>query len=317
LTGPGETGARHTGEIWRDLVNVSGKEVAQLVSVGVLSEVDEILVRAKTREGNPLPDVRVNRDETCILGVLRIPTSSDEALVASEDVRFVLTREHLVTIRSSASDLVVRRARAACRPHDDPADAFQRFLDSVGQEYLGVIHRLTTAIERLDSGLDEWLAETKTDEAVRSDFRRIHMAIVHLHRMLAVLRERVDDIADNRLDLHHADELISKRGEERFAALGEELDRTMRSLEFARQLLSDARSNFQTEIAKKQNSTTQTLTAIASLVLVPTVIVGLYGENFHSIWPSQSTTWGFAATVGIIATVTVLQVVYFKRKKWL
>lgn len=56
--------------------------------------------------------------------------------------------------------------------------------------------------------------------------------------------------------------------------------------------------------------------AIASIMLLPTFIVGLYGMNFDSMpelhWPIG---YGFAAI--LIVVVTVFQVWYFRQKRWL
>jgi magnesium transporter len=56
--------------------------------------------------------------------------------------------------------------------------------------------------------------------------------------------------------------------------------------------------------------------AIASIMLMPTFIVGLYGMNFESMpelhWPG-----GYGFAVALIALVTVFQVWFFRRRRWL
>lgn len=56
--------------------------------------------------------------------------------------------------------------------------------------------------------------------------------------------------------------------------------------------------------------------AIASIMLVPTFIVGLYGQNFVNL---PETTWrhGYLFSWGIIVLVTAGQVWYFKRRRWI
>ena len=57
------------------------------------------------------------------------------------------------------------------------------------------------------------------------------------------------------------------------------------------------------------------LTVIASLLLLPTFIVGLYGQNFVNI-PELSWSWGYGYVWGVIVLTTLAQLWFFKRKNW-
>jgi magnesium transporter len=57
------------------------------------------------------------------------------------------------------------------------------------------------------------------------------------------------------------------------------------------------------------------LTVIASLLLVPTFIVGLYGQNFHDI-PEINWSFGYWWSWGLIVVTTVLQLIFFRLKRW-
>jgi magnesium transporter len=52
------------------------------------------------------------------------------------------------------------------------------------------------------------------------------------------------------------------------------------------------------------------------LLLVPTFIVGLYGQNFHHI-PELRWVWGYWWSWGWILATTVGQVLFFRWKRWL
>ena len=55
--------------------------------------------------------------------------------------------------------------------------------------------------------------------------------------------------------------------------------------------------------------------AIASLLLLPTFIVGVYGQNFDHL-PELHWHYGYAFSWAVIVLTTVAQLVYFRRKKW-
>ena len=55
---------------------------------------------------------------------------------------------------------------------------------------------------------------------------------------------------------------------------------------------------------------------IASLLLVPTFIVGVYGQNFVNI-PELRWHLGYAFSWGLILATTLSQLWFFKRKHWI
>jgi magnesium transporter len=83
-----------------------------------------------------------------------------------------------------------------------------------------------------------------------------------------------------------------------------------------RDLVAGVRDYHQGKIANDQNEVMKRLTAIASILLLPTFIVGLYGQNFHDI---PELHWGFGSgySWAVIAVTTLLQLWYFRRKRWI
>jgi magnesium transporter len=66
----------------------------------------------------------------------------------------------------------------------------------------------------------------------------------------------------------------------------------------------------------KQTKASHTMTAIASIMLLPTFIVGLFGQNFHFSKEIEY-HWGWPISVAVIVIITFGQIFYFKRKNWL
>ena len=56
--------------------------------------------------------------------------------------------------------------------------------------------------------------------------------------------------------------------------------------------------------------------AIASIMLLPTFIVGLYGQNFIDM-PETDWHYGYLFSWDAIISITVFQVVFFRRRRWI
>jgi len=64
-------------------------------------------------------------------------------------------------------------------------------------------------------------------------------------------------------------------------------------LELSRDLVAGVRDYLQSKIANDQNEVMKKLTVIASVLLLPTFIVGLYGQNFKHHFPELGWQWGY------------------------
>jgi len=81
-------------------------------------------------------------------------------------------------------------------------------------------------------------------------------------------------------------------------------------------LMSAAVADINTKIANDQNEVVKRLTVIASILLVPTFIVGLYGQNFRHI-PELAWGFGYWWSWGWIILTTILQLAFFRWLGWI
>ena len=65
----------------------------------------------------------------------------------------------------------------------------------------------------------------------------------------------------------------------------------------------------------RMNMVMKTLTVISSIFIPLTFIAGVYGMNFVNI-PELNLHWGYFAVWGVMLTIFVLMLFYFKKKKW-
>jgi magnesium transporter len=132
----------------------------------------------------------------------------------------------------------------------------------------------------------------------------------------------VHKVLDGRieLDADHEDndpeELFPRDVEIAFGDAYDKLLRATEALESSRDSLAGVRDFLQGTIANDQNEVVKRLTVIASLLLVPTFIVGLYGQNFRHM-PELHWAWGYWWSWGLIIGTTIAQLAFFRWKRWI
>jgi magnesium transporter len=69
-------------------------------------------------------------------------------------------------------------------------------------------------------------------------------------------------------------------------------------------------------VANDQNEVMKRLTVIASVLLLPTFIVGLYGQNLEGV-PEFGWRFGYWWSWSLIVLTTIGQLIFYRRKRWI
>jgi magnesium transporter len=185
-----------------------------------------------------------------------------------------------------------------------------RLVDEIAEHWLDLIDDLNDEIDELEENVEIW-----PGSRIRARVADLRHDLLHIRKFLSPLRDAVHKVVDGRIELDDV-ELFSREVQLQFADAYDKLLRATEGVETSRELLGGVRDYFQAKIANDQNEVTKRLTAIASILLVPTFIVGLYGQNFDNI-PELHWGFGYAFSWGLIVVTTILQVVFFRRKRWI
>src|SRR5438105_2632881 len=123
-------------------------------------------------------------------------------------------------------------------------------------------------------------------------------------------------VVDDVVEVDVGEEVFPHEVEIAFNSAYDKLLRALDGLEFSRDLLASVRDYHQSKIANDQNEVTKRLTVIASIILFPTFIVGVYGQNFVHM-PELHWHYGYAYSWGLIVGSTLVQLWWFWRKRWI
>jgi magnesium transporter len=201
---------------------------------------------------------------------------------------------------------------AVAKESDDRAGAIvYRLVDQIAEYYLDLVDALDDEIDELEDGIEAW-----SPAQVRQRISDLRHDLLHVRRTLAPTRDAIRRVVDRRLDVGEGPEVMPRDIELDFADAYDKLLRASDGLELSRDLLSSARDYQQAKIANDQNEVMKRLTVIAALLLVPTFIVGLYGQNFRHI-PELAWGFGYWWSWGLIIATTLLQLAIFRGMGWI
>jgi magnesium transporter len=87
------------------------------------------------------------------------------------------------------------------------------------------------------------------------------------------------------------------------------------TVETFRDMLSGMLDIYLTTISNRLNEVMKVLTIIATIFMPLSFIAGVYGMNFKYM-PELELSWGYFGILGIMLIISLLMLIYFKKKKW-
>jgi magnesium transporter len=303
----------NAGERWIDLLDPSREELEARLPAEVHDRALEQLLAPAQHADEPRPKLESHGDY--VFGVFLVPVAlTDQDVVFYQEVDLVMTRDRMVTVRKtpegSHPPWDPGPTRAACREDESIAMIAYHLADDVAERFLDLIDDVNEEIDELEDNVEDWEAER-----IRLRLSGLRHDMLHIRRTLAPTRDAIREVVDNRIEFA-GEEVFTHDVELNFANAYDKLLRAADNLELARDLVAGVRDYHQAMISNEQNDVMKRLTVIASILLLPTLIVGLYGQNFDHM-PELHWWWGYYYSLGVIAVATVAQLLYFKWKRWM
>jgi magnesium transporter len=299
---------------WIDLIDPTPEELrAKLPRELYETALDRLLTPAE-RTDEPRPTLQGHGDY--IFGIFLVAVAvPEEDRVFYQEVDVVVTHDVLVTVSKTPPDehfYDPRPARESCKPEDSAGMMFYRLVDDIAERYLELVDELDGEIDELEDKV-----ETAPATLTRDRLSELRHDLLRIRRTLAPTRDAIRRVVDNVVEVEEGQEVFPHDVEIAFNSAYDKLLRAFDGLELSRDLIASVRDYLQTKIANDQNEATKKLTALASMLLVPTFIVGLYGQNFKHHFPEIGWQFGYAWSWGLIVVTTIAQLVFFRRRRWI
>jgi magnesium transporter len=299
---------------WIDLLDPTPEELREKAPRQLEESALERLLAPPEHEDEPRPTLRGHGDY--VFGVFLVAVVIDEEdKVYYQEVDVVATHDTLLTVRKTPSKTCdafdVEPVQRAVKAGDSAGMILYRLVDELAEKYLDLIDDLDEEIDELED-----LVELQAAETTRQRISELRHDLLHIRRTLTPMRDSVRRVVDDVVEVEEGEEVFPHDVEIAFNAAYDKFMRATDGLDLARDLLAGVRDYSQAKVANDQNEVMKTLTVIASILLLPTFIVGLYGQNFKDI-PELRWGWGYGWVWGLIVVTTVLQLWWFRRKRWI
>jgi magnesium transporter len=297
---------------WIDLLDPDEDTLRQAWTDALHPQAVDDLVAPTVHDDEPRP--KLESHGGYVLGVLLVPVVvADDDRVYYQEVDLVLTTGLVMTVRKTPADglaLDLASVQHACREGLPAGMLAYHIVEQVAEGFLDLVDDLHEEIDELEDHVEEW-----SNERVRRRLSDLRHDLLHIRRTMAPTRDALRRVIDNRVELDSGD-LFPHDVELHFGDAYDKLLRATEGLDAARDLIAGVRDYHQSKVSNDQNEVMKRLTVVASLLLVPTFIVGLYGQNFAHI-PELHWAQGYGYSWALIVLTTVGQLWYYRRKRWI
>jgi magnesium transporter len=300
---------------WIDLLDPSAEELRAALQRDVHGLAFGQLLEPTRHDDEPRP--RLEGHDHYVFGVFVVPIAvREEDRVYYQELDLIATRERLVTVRKtpeSGQAFDLSAALESAERDDDKRAGLMvyRVVDQIAEYFLDLVDALDDEIDELEDGIESWTSRqiSRRISALRHD-------LLHVRRTVTPTRDAIRRVVDRRIDVGEGPEVLPRDVELDFADVYDKLLRAVDGLDLSRDLLASARDYHQAKIANDQNEVTKRLTVVASVLLLPTFIVGLYGQNFRHM-PELAWHFGYWWSWGLIIVTTILQLAIFRWLGWI
>jgi magnesium transporter len=177
-------------------------------------------------------------------------------------------------------------------------------LDHLTDHYLPLMDAFDVALDAVET------------DAVTNPTRAVLQRIFSLKRSLMSLRRVASHQRETLLRLSRGEfPLIPQQLTPFFRDVHDHFTRVSDLCDSYREQLGGALEAYLSTTSNRMNEIMKVLTAIATIMMPLTFIAGVYGMNFEHM-PELKWHYGYAFAWGLMALITAVMLVYFRRMRW-
>jgi magnesium transporter len=230
--------------------------------------------------------------------------------VVTEQMSLILGDNYVISLHENDTDIFVpvrqRLKNSSGRIRKAKADYLAyALLDLVVDHYFLVLEQLGEVVEDLEEEL-----VTKPVPATLNRIYNLKRNTILIRRAVWPLREVVSKLERSDSALIEENTILYLRD------VYDHVTIAMDSIETYRDILSGILDIYLSSVSNRLNEVMKVLTIIATIFIPLTFIAGVYGMNFKYM-PELEWHYGYYLTIGIMITVALSMLRFFKRRGWI
>ncbi len=294
-----------SGTAWIDAHSPS-KEELELISKKTRIPLFELSEYSDPDERPHLHD-----KETHSRIVFSFPREKGNSAAVAPVFIFLFGRQGILTLHKKEIRCMDRIVDYVREHHDilkSSSSFLHYFLDTLVSEYFKFFDMIEESVDRLEENITKNSANSSGTST--QQIFSIKRTLILFHKGLIANRDVIATIEKGYI------KKMTKRETEAFRDIYNDLVQLIDVGDTNREILSGVLETYLTTLSNNMNSIMKKLTAYASLILVPTLISGIYGMNFRYM-PELAWKTGYPFALGLMALSIIIIYVFFKRKKWI
>ncbi|AXP82956.1 Magnesium transport protein CorA [Mariniflexile rhizosphaerae] len=254
---------------------------------------------------------KIDEYEDYLFVVVKMLYIDKNDTIASEQVSFILGKGYVLSFQESEGD-VFDAVRERIRQGKGRARSLQAdyllyiLMDTIVDHYFTIIEDLGDKIEDYEDSI----FSGQVNKTINKDIQDLKREILRVRRAIFPLREVI-----NRIEKHEST-LILKKTKTFYRDIYDHLIQVSENIDIYREMIWSLMDMYMTSISNKMNEVMKVLTIMASIFIPLTFIAGIYGMNFDYI-PELHYKYSYFILWGVMITIFLAMLYYFKRKKWL
>jgi magnesium transporter len=226
-----------------------------------------------------------------------------------EQCSFVLGSNYLISFQEKEGDMFdpfrerIRLDQGKARKKK--ADyLLYRLIDIIVDNYYTVLDNIGEKIEDIEDEIQR-TPSNKTFQKIQA----IKKELIYLRKAVYPLRDAISRVIKNEFGF------IEEENIRFFSDIYDHVVHLIDSLETYKDLTSSLMDIHMNTMNTRMNEVMKVLTVISTIFIPLTFIVGVYGMNFDYM-PELRWHWGYFEVWGLMLTIVIGMILYFKYKKW-
>ncbi len=301
---------REGSRVWLDAVDPTSDELGALQAALGLHE---LAIEDSQSWGQRAKVELFAEDDHLFLVAHGLGLDGQNQLIDSEIHLFAGGRFFVATVRRPPV-FDFRRAGERLRADAHLADEgighlLYLLLDEIVDGYLDAVERLEDLSDDLEERVSEDGEVDTGDGVLAHDIFRLRQTVVKFRRLAVPMREVVDLLLET-------PELVTPGLVPYYRDVLDHVIRASELIDNVRDLLSSARELQLAQASNRLNEVMKRVTSWGAIILVPTLIAGIYGMNFRDM-PELSWHLGYPLAIGMMLIAGFVLFRVFRKRDWL